>query len=62
MYARRSIVLLNDVISGSYLDEKDITYKRPGTGISPIHWDKVIGLKTSNEIQSDHVFQWSDLE
>ena len=59
--ARRSIVLNKDVPLGYVLEEEVLTYKRPGTGISPLHWDNVIGSKTKNKLESDHVLQWSDL-
>jgi len=60
--ARRSIVLVNDIPAGKELNEKDLTYKRPGTGISPIYWDEVLGLRTIKELKSDHILDWSDLE
>lgn len=60
--ARRSIVVVNDLPAGYVLTENDITYKRPGTGISPLFWDDVIGRKTSKPLEGDHVLQWPDLE
>ncbi len=60
--ARRSIVLNNAISKGCIISEKDLTYKRPGTGISPLHWDEVIGLKVNNNLAEDHILQWSDLE
>ena len=59
--ARRSIVLNKDVPADHILVENDLTYKRPGTGISPQNWDVVIGSITKNKLESDHVLQWSDL-
>ena len=59
--ARRSIVLSKNVPVGHMLTLDDITYKRPGTGISPIHWDEVLGRKTAQALQADHVLQWQDL-
>ena len=59
--ARRSIVLACDVSAGQQLTAADLTYKRPGTGISPIHWDEVIGRKTAQALEADHVLQWQDL-
>jgi N-acetylneuraminate synthase len=59
--ARRSIVLLRDVLEGHVIAPEDITYKRPGSGISPLHWDEVIGQCTSKALESDHVLQWQDL-
>lgn len=59
--ARRSIVIANGVPSGHQLVESDLTYKRPGTGVSPLHWDEVIGRHTSHALTEDHVLQWDDL-
>jgi sialic acid synthase SpsE len=59
--ARRSIVLIKDLPAGHMLSADDITYKRPGTGISPLHWDEVLGTKTTQALDADHVLQWQDL-
>lgn len=59
--ARRSIVLARDVPIGRRLVSEDLTYKRPGTGISPQHWDAVLGRLTSRALEADHVLQWTDL-
>ena len=59
--ARRSIVLSKDVKAGTELTEDLLTYKRPGTGISPKNWYEVIGMKTVKKLGSDHILQWADL-
>lgn len=59
--ARRSIVLLRNLPAGHVLCERDITYKRPGTGISPLYWDEIIGRGLRVAQEADHVLQWSDL-
>ena len=59
--ARRSIVAKNILKKGHVITEEDITYKRPGNGISPIYWDKVLGMRLSQDIESDHIIQWEDL-
>ena len=59
--ARRSIVLARDVAAGQMLQEADLTYKRPGTGVSPLHWDEVIGRCAAVALEADHVLQWHDL-
>lgn len=59
--ARRSIVLTRDVPAGTLLSEADLTYKRPGTGVSPLHWDEVLGRPVLRPLEADHVLQWSDL-
>ena len=60
--ARRSIVLDESVAAGEVLAESKLTYKRPGTGVSPVHWDSVIGRKVVRDLDRDHVLQWDDLE
>jgi len=60
--ARRSIVLDADVPAGTELAESMLTYKRPGTGVSPVHWDDVIGRRVTRALERDHVLQWEDLE
>lgn len=60
--ARRSIVIDRDVKVGTELNVANITYKRPGTGISPLHWDEVIGKRVTRDLEEDHILMWSDLE
>ncbi len=59
--ARRSIVLARDVPADHKLTSDDLTYKRPGTGVSPLHWDEVLNCRTTAALQADHVLQWHDL-
>jgi sialic acid synthase SpsE len=59
--ARRSIVLARDVAAGHELTAGDLTYKRPGTGVSPIHWDEVLNRRVAAALRADHVLQWQDL-
>ena len=59
--ARRSIVVARDLALGHRIVEADITYKRPGTGISPLSWDDVIGRVTTRALAADEVLQWADL-
>lgn len=59
--ARRSIVLKNDVAQGTYLTEADITYKRPGHGISPLYWDNILGRQVKHSLKADHLLNLDDL-
>ena len=59
--ARRSIVLRKKVPVGHMLTAGDMTCKRPGSGISPLHWDVVLGRRTAQQLEPDHVLQWQDL-
>lgn len=41
--ARKSIVAAREIKAGEVFTKENITTKRPGTGISPMRWDQVIG-------------------
>ncbi len=41
--ARKSIVASKSIKKGEIFTEKNLTTKRPGTGISPMQWDSIIG-------------------
>jgi sialic acid synthase SpsE len=45
--ARKSIVASQVIMSGNVFTEKNLTTKRPGTGISPMEMTKFLG-KTAN--------------
>ncbi len=60
-HARRSIVLAQPLPAGTALTEEALTYKRPGTGISPLYWDAVLGRTVRRDLDADHVLQWEDL-
>lgn len=60
-HARRSIVVDRPLKAGQVVTEADITYKRPAHGISPVHWDEVIGRKAARDLPEDHILQWEDL-
>ena len=59
--ARRSIVINKNLIKGHVIIENDITYKRPGSGISTVFWDDIIGKKINKNISEDHILSWDDL-
>ena len=60
--ARRSIVLTRDLGANHVISEDDLTYKRPGTGISPKYWDSIIGRQVSHNLKADDILQWEDLK
>ncbi len=59
--ARRSIVTRRTIAAGEILGPDNLTTKRPGTGLSPIHWDTLIGRSAAREIPEDLQIQWGDL-
>ncbi len=53
--ARKSIVAARAIAPGEVLTEENITVKRPGNGISPMLWDKVIGSSASKAYLPDQL-------
>ena len=51
--ARKSIVAKRDIKSGETFDESNVTTKRPGNGLSPMLWDKVIGSTATKDYSED---------
>ena len=54
---RKSIVAVRDIKSGELLTEENITAKRPGTGVSPMMWDKVIGTMAKRDFLKDDLIE-----
>lgn len=52
---RKSITANTIIKKGDILSEKNLAIKRPGTGISPMLWDKVIGNKATKDYQPDEL-------
>lgn len=52
---RKSIVAKTKINKGEILDENNITVKRPGGGISPMKWDKVLGSKAKKKYNEDEL-------
>lgn len=53
--ARRSIVSAVNIPAGTVMTEDMLTYKRPGTGISPTRVQELIGRKAAVEILEDTI-------
>jgi N,N'-diacetyllegionaminate synthase len=53
--ARKSIVASQSIKKGDKLSSKNITTKRPGTGINPMKWDEVIGTISSKDYNADEL-------
>ncbi|MBR1672729.1 MAG: N-acetylneuraminate synthase [Fretibacterium sp.] len=53
--ARKSIVALTDIRKGDVLTERNITTKRPGSGISPMRWFEVLGTKAVRDFCEDEL-------
>lgn len=54
---RKSIVAKYDIEAGELFSEDNLTTKRPGTGISPMQWDQVIGQRAKRKFQADELVE-----
>ncbi|MEG2587499.1 MAG: N-acetylneuraminate synthase [Cetobacterium sp.] len=53
--ARKSIVARKNIKQGDIFTEENLTVKRPGNGISPMKWDKIIGKVAVKEFEEDEL-------
>jgi N,N'-diacetyllegionaminate synthase len=58
LYARRSVTSRVRIPRGSSITREMLTYKRPGTGISPRHLDMVVGRVARQDIPEDTTITW----
>jgi len=55
--ARKSLVAAKPIRAGEVFSENNLTVKRPGTGISPMRWDDVIGQKAVKNYEKDELIE-----
>ncbi|MFV8224392.1 N-acetylneuraminate synthase [Christiangramia aquimixticola] len=55
--ARKSIVASTFIKKGEKLTENNLTVKRPGTGLSPMRWDDVLGLVAARDFSEDDLIE-----
>lgn len=55
--ARRSIVAACKIPRGAVFTEQNLGVKRPGTGISPMCWDEVIGRTAKRDFKEDELIE-----
>ena len=59
--ARKSIVARQNSKKSKIIIKSDLVFKRPGTGISPLNLNKIIGRKFKKDIKKDRVIKFSDI-
>ncbi|MDZ7692668.1 MAG: N-acetylneuraminate synthase family protein [Balneolaceae bacterium] len=59
--ARKSLYLIQDVEEGHVLREQDLIPLRPGTGISPMELNHVIGKTMKKSLKKESLLTWNDL-
>ena len=55
--ARKSIIAARDIKKGEVFTEDNLTTKRPGTGISPMKWNEIIGTKSIRDFEEDDLIE-----
>ncbi len=58
---RKSIVFTRDLPAGHVLTESDLAVKCPGTGVSPVHWDDVLGSRLCASVSYEQQVSWDSL-
>lgn len=51
----QSIVAACTVKKGDILTDGNLAVKRPGTGISPMRWNEVVGTRASKDFEPDEM-------
>lgn len=60
-FARRSVVAARSIKAGTVLSEDDIALKRPGTGLAPEYFDRLLGKSATRDLAEDDFFQLDDV-
>jgi N,N'-diacetyllegionaminate synthase len=54
---RKSIVAGKQIKAGEFFSETNLLIKRPGTGISPMKWDKVLRKRSQKDFNTDDLIE-----
>lgn len=55
---RKCIVFSRDLPAGHVLSEADLTTRSPWVGVSPVHWDEVLGARLDRAVKHEEPLQW----
>lgn len=57
LVVRKSIVASKSILKGEKFSENNLTTKRPGSGLSPMLWDRVIGKRAIRDFSIDDMIE-----
>ena len=57
LIARKSIIASSPIWKGERFSEENLTVKRPGSGISPMRWDEIIGEYAAHDFAMDELIE-----
>ncbi len=55
--ARKSVVAARPIAAGEHFSADNLAIKRPGTGISPMRWDEIIGRPARRDFAVDELIE-----
>jgi len=55
--ARKSLVAARSISAGECFNKSNLTVKRPGTGLSPMLWDEVLGRRAPRDFALDELIE-----
>jgi sialic acid synthase SpsE len=59
--ARRSLWAIKEILSGEAITPQNVACLRPGIGLSPQHYDLIMGKKAIRPIRAQTPLEWEDL-
>ena len=57
LIVRKSLVAAKPICKGEFFSLDNVTVKRPGTGISPMHWDDLMGRVATRSFITDELIE-----
>lgn len=54
---RKSLVAARPIRAGEHFSAENLAVKRPGTGISPMLWDDVLGRRAARDFAADELIE-----
>ena len=54
---RKSIIASKSIKAGEIFSEDNLTTKRPGTGISPMRWNEILGMRALRDFAEDELIE-----
>ncbi|QCK15925.1 N-acetylneuraminate synthase [Mangrovivirga cuniculi] len=59
--ARKSIHIIRPLKKGDEIRESNLISLRPGDGISPMEWERIVGKRVTTDLEANHMLEWRDI-
>lgn len=57
LIVRKSLVASRDIATGDLFEESNLTAKRPGSGLSPMLWPEIVGIRAARNYSADDLIE-----